>query len=131
MMKLGVALSASERERLLDYLAGSFPPQSQPDAQLLPGATQVSFREWAVATPGAFPHDPLATADGAIWYTGQRASLLGRIDTRSGAIREYPTSIKDSGPHGLTADRAGHIWFTANYAGYIGRLDPASGAVTA
>src|SRR5690242_15394811 len=33
MMKLGVALRADERERLLDYLAGSFPPQSQPDAQ--------------------------------------------------------------------------------------------------
>lgn len=131
MMKLGVALSADERARLLDYVARSFPPQSQAAAQLLPGATRVSFREWSVATPGAFPHDPLATADGAIWYTGQRASVLGRIEPRSGAIREFPTSVKDSGPHGLTADAAGNIWFTANYAGYIGRLDPGSGAITA
>lgn len=56
--------------------------------------------------------------------------MLGRIDPRSGAIREYPTSIPDSGPHGLTADAAGHVWFTANYASYIGRLDPASGQIT-
>jgi virginiamycin B lyase len=131
MMKLGVALNADEQTRLLDYLARTFPPQSQRAAQLISGATRVSFREWSVATPGAFPHDPLATADGAIWYTGQRASVLGRIDPHSGAIREFPTSIKDSGPHGLTADAAGNIWFTANFAGYIGRLDPASGAITA
>ncbi|MBV9316722.1 MAG: hypothetical protein JOZ34_04590, partial [Gammaproteobacteria bacterium] len=64
MMKLGVVLGQDEHTTLLDYLARSFPPQSQPTAQLLPGPTQVSFREWSVATPGAFPHDPLATADG-------------------------------------------------------------------
>jgi virginiamycin B lyase len=131
MKKLGVVLSSDEQAVLTDYLAGSFPPQSQPAPQLIGGATQISFREWPVATPGAFPHDPLATADGAIWYTGQRASVLGRIDPRSGASREFPTSIPDSGPHGLTADAAGHIWFTANYAGYIGRLDPQSGEITA
>jgi virginiamycin B lyase len=131
MRKLGVVLTSAEQTVLIDYLARSFPPQSQAAAQLIGGATQVSFHEWPVATPGAFPHDPLAAADGAIWYTGQRASVLGRIDPRNGASREFPTKIPDSGPHGLTADAAGYIWFTANYAGYIGRLDPQSGEITA
>jgi virginiamycin B lyase len=93
------------------------------------GDIQVSFTEWSVRTEGAFPHDPLATADGALWYTGQHASVLGRIDPKSGAIKEYPTQIPDSGPHGLAADSNGNIWFTANYRGYVGKLDPKTGAV--
>jgi virginiamycin B lyase len=130
MMQLGVTLTPQQLPVLTAYLTKSFPPQAQPAANVVPGSVHVRFQEWAVATPGAFPHDPLATADGAIWYTGQHASVLGRIDPKSGAIREYPTKVPDSGPHGLVADRAGKIWFTANYASYVGRLDPASGAVT-
>jgi virginiamycin B lyase len=131
MTRLGATVTPEQLPALTDYLARAFPERPPPAATLIPGSVRATFREWAVATPGAFPHDPLATADGAIWYTGQRASLLGRIDPESGAIREYPTSIPDSGPHGLVADTAGNIWFTANYAGYIGRLDPATGVITA
>ena len=130
MMNIGVTLTPEQLPVLTEYLARSFPPQAQPMAQVVPGTAHVTFTEWAVATPGAFPHDPLATADGAIWYTGQRASVLGRVDPKTGAIREYPTRIPNSGPHGLTADAAGNIWFTANSAGYVGRLDPRTGVVT-
>ena len=84
MTRLGVVLSADERSLLSGYLAQNFPPQPQAAAKVVAGSTSVIFHEWAVATPGAFPHDPLATADGAIWYTGQRASVLGRIDPQSG-----------------------------------------------
>src|SRR5262249_39949317 len=104
MMNIGVSLTPEQLPLLTDYLARSFPPQPQPAAKLVPGTAEVSFTEWAVATPGAFPHDPLSTADGAIWYTGQRASVLGRIDPKTGTIKEYPTTIENSGPHGLTAD---------------------------
>lgn len=130
MIKLGATVSPAQIPVLTDYLARTYPPQAEPGAVLVGGNTQVSFHEWAVQTPGAFPHDPLATADGSIWYTGQHASVLGRIDPRSGSIREYKTTIPDSGPHGLTADSQGNIWFTANYAGYIGKLDPQSGLIT-
>jgi len=72
MVKLGVVLTPDERPQLADYLARSFPPQPRAAARVVAGSTQVSFREWSVATPGAFPHDPLATADGAIWYRSAR-----------------------------------------------------------
>jgi len=39
---------------------------------------RVAFKEWRVPTPGSHPHDPLATSDGAIWYTGQLASRTCR-----------------------------------------------------
>lgn len=131
MIKLGATVGPSDVPALTDYLATTFPPKPQAAAVLPGGNVHVSFREWAVQTPGAFPHDPLATPDGAIWYTGQHSSLLGRIDSKTGAIKEYPTAIPDSGPHGLTADSEGNIWFTANYAGYVGKLDPKSGSITA
>ena len=92
--------------------------------------TNVFFTEWTVPTKGSHPHDPLAAADGTIWYTGQMASVLGRLNPRTGAFHEYRTKTPDSGPHGLAADREGNIWFTGNFAGYIGELDPKTGAVT-
>jgi virginiamycin B lyase len=130
MQKIGATLTPDEVPVLTDYLVRNFPPQPQPEARVIPGGVRVRFQEWTVAPADAFPHDPLATADGALWYTGQHASVLGRIDPATGAIRDYPTKIADSGPHGLVADGAGNIWFTANYAAYIGKLDPASGAIT-
>jgi len=92
--------------------------------------TDVSFKEWTVPTKGSHPHDPLATADGTIWYTGQMTSVLGRLNPRTGAFREYRTKTPESGPHGLAADQEGDIWFTGNFAGYIGKLEPNTGAVT-
>ena len=85
--------------------------------------TNVFFTEWMVPTKGSHPHDPLAAADGTIWYTGQMASVLGRLNPRTGAFREYRTKTSDSGPHGLAADQEGDIWFTGNFAGYIGKLE--------
>jgi virginiamycin B lyase len=130
MMNIGATLKPEQVPVLTGYLAQNFPEKPRVAPTLVPGSVQVSFSEWAVATRGAFPHDPLATADGAVWYTGQHASLLGRIDPKSGAIKEYRTRIPDSGPHGLTADAAGNIWFTANYAAYVGKLDPRTGTIT-
>ncbi|MGA8170201.1 MAG: hypothetical protein WB816_05130 [Methylocystis sp.] len=94
-------------------------------------ATRVEIREWPTPTRGTHPHDPLATSDGAIWYTGQKANLLGRLDPATGKVREFPLKEADSGPHGLVADKAGAIWFTAQAKGYIGKLDPASGEARA
>ena len=131
MINIGSDLPKSDVVPLTDYLAKNFPRIPPAPARIIPGQAHVSFQEWAVATEGAFPHDPLATRDGAVWYAGQKGSLLGRIDPATSAIKEYRTTIPDSGPHGLTADVAGNIWFTANYAGYIGKLDPKTGVVTA
>jgi virginiamycin B lyase len=71
----------------------------------------------------------MAARDGSIWFTGQLAGVLGRIDPATGEIREFPLKTPHPGPHGLAEDRDGRIWFTANNAGYIGRLDPKTGDV--
>src|SRR5579863_4462215 len=130
MMDMGVVLQPGDIPVLTNYLARSFPEKTAAAARLIPGSVQVSIKEWDVATPGAFPHDPLATADGALWYTGQRASVLGRLDPKTGVIKEFATRVPHSGPHGLTEDADGNIWFTANSAAYVGKLNPRTGEIT-
>jgi virginiamycin B lyase len=124
-----VALPKDQSDVVVDYLAKNFPEQPRPRAVVIPGPVKVTFKEWNLPTLGSRPHDPLATADGSIWYTGMFSNVLGRIDPKTGKIKEFPIDIPQSGPHGLTADAEGRIWFTANSKGYIGRLDPATGRI--
>jgi len=129
MVNLGLKLSADESSTVVDYLAKNFPEKTGPKPALVPGNVRVTIREWVVPKPGSRPHDPLATPDGSIWYSGQFANELGRLDPKTGVFKEYPLP-EGSGPHGLVADKDGNIWYTANFKAYIGKLDPKSGKVT-
>jgi len=96
---------------------------------LLAFAAFVQIEEWDVPTANSFPHDPAVAPDGSLWFTGMQSNTLGRLDPKTGKMREYPLNIPSSGPHGLVADLEGNIWFTANFKGYIGKLDPRTGKV--
>src|SRR5207237_1333 len=113
-----VDLPKNDMEVITTYLAAHFPEKPKPAAMMIPGSADVSFKEWPLPTKGSRPHDPLATPDGGLWYTGMFANKLGRVDTKTGQITEYPLPIEGSGPHGLVADKSGNIMFTANSKGY-------------
>ena len=49
---------------------------------------KVTIREWAVPGKGAHPHDPAVGPDGALWFTEQMANKLGRLDPKTGEIKE-------------------------------------------
>jgi virginiamycin B lyase len=125
-----VAVPRKQAAVLADYLAESFQVKPRPAAVLIPRSTTVSIREWVVPSLGSRPHDPFAAADGSIWWTGQWANVLGRLDPKTGAMREYPLKTPESGPHGLVADRTGNIWYTGIAKGHVGKLDPSTGEVT-
>ena len=112
------------------YLAKNYPPKPRIAPVLIPGSASVTIKEWLVPTLGSRPHDPLATDDGAIWWTGQFANVLGRLDPKTGVMKEFPLKTAKSGPHGLTADKDGNIWYTGNGAALVGKLDPKTGQVT-
>jgi virginiamycin B lyase len=91
---------------------------------------EVQFTDWTAPTANAHPHDPAFAPDGtSLWYTGQQAHNLGRVDMNTGQVREFALPGQH-GPHGLVADRDGNIWYTGNAAGLIGKLDPKTGRVT-
>jgi virginiamycin B lyase len=127
MISVGAPVPPDQVSTVQEYLTKNFPEGNVPRAVIIPGDVKISFKEWTVPTRGSRPHDPLSTADGMIWYSGQYAGLVGRINPKTGDIKEFHPPIANSGPHGIIADKDGKIWFTANFKGYIGKLDPANG----
>ena len=114
---------------LANYLATNFPEKPIPAGINRPGPASVSISEWIVPTLGSRPHDPHAAEDGSLWWTGQWANVLGRLDVETGEMREFPLP-NGAGPHGLAEDLEGNIWYTGNWNGNMGKLDPNTGEVT-
>jgi virginiamycin B lyase len=130
MTNHGVPVAPDQVGPMTDYLAKTYPVKGRPDAVIVPGPVKVSMKAWQAATPGARPHDPMAAKDGSLWYTGQMANVLGRVDPKTGKVKEYPLKTAHSGPHGLVEDRSGNVWYTGNTGSLIGKLNPKTGEVT-
>ena len=130
MQNMAAPVAPEDWPAVVTYLTKNFPERPRPPAAVVAGPVQASIKLWDVPTIGSRPHDPLATKDGAIWWSGQLSNKLGRIDPKTGAIREYTLKSAHSGPHGLVEDKDGNIWFTGNVGGFIGKLDPKTGITT-
>ena len=129
MANQGAPIRQDQLPAMKAYLAKTYPVKSRPAAVIVPGPMKISMQAWQAATPGARPHDPLAARDGSLWYSGQMANVLGRVDPKSGKVKEYPLKTAHSGPHGLVEDAQGNIWYTGNTGSLIGKLDPKTGEV--
>jgi virginiamycin B lyase len=130
MQNFDTPVPATEWGAMQDYLIKNFPERTRPPAVIVDGPAKVNIRLWDVPTQGSRPHDPVAAKDGSIWWTGQLANKLGRIDPKTNTIREYTLKSPHSGPHGLAEDKDGNIWFTGNAIAAIGKLDPKTGITT-
>ena len=120
----------AEVAAMMSYLTKAYPDKGKADAKVVKGPVKVSMKIWKAPTPGSRPHDPLAAHDGSLWYSGQMANVLGRVDPKTGKIKEYHLKTPHSGPHGLMEDKDGNIWYTGNTGNLIGKLDPKTGADT-
>src|SRR6266550_3547796 len=130
MQNVQAPIRAEEWGAMTDYLIHNFPERQRPPAAVIDGPVKADIELWDVPTMGSRPHDPLAARDGSIWWTGQLANKLGRLDPKTGAIRGYTLKSPFTGPPGLAEDKDGNIWFTGNSSGLIGKLDPKKGDVT-
>ena len=129
MLNIGVPVPPDQVSVVTDYLIKNFPEKPAPAPVIIPGTAKVTIKEWKVPTPGSRPHDPMAGKDGSLWYSGQFANVLGRLDPKTGVIKEYKLP-PNSGPHGIISGPDGNVWYTANFGAYIGRFDPKTGDVT-
>lgn len=118
-----------ELGQITGYLATHFPPRPDRAPTLVEGELTIAFEEWVAPTPGQRTRDPAEAPDGSIWWTGQWADLVGRLDPATGEMREYPLPA-GARAHTVFADPQGRIWYTGNGNGTMGWLDPESGAVT-
>jgi virginiamycin B lyase len=93
-------------------------------ALVLPGSRAVAAKVQYFAVPkGDHPHDVAPAPDGTVWYTGQRAGVLGRLDPRTGAIDRIPLG-EGSAPHGVIVGHDGAAWVTDGGLNAIVRVDP-------
>lgn len=130
MQNQGLNLTPEQLAAAREYLIATYPEKTKPDAKLVDGPIKVNMQVWQVPTPGSRPHDPLGAADGSIWYTGQMANVLGRVNPVTGEIKEFPLKTPHSGPHGLMEDKQGNIWYTGNTGSLMGKLNPKTGVNT-
>lgn len=88
-----------------------------------------TFKEWDLP-PKHHPHGLLVDRQGIVWTTGNGNGTIGRLDPKTGAMREFATSSDGSGPHTLVISDDGRtIWFTLQSGNRIGQLDTASGRI--
>jgi len=78
---------------------------------------------------GDRPHDVAPAPDGTVWYTGQRAGVLGRLDPKTGDVKRVPLG-KGSAPHGVVIGPDGAAWVADSGLNAIVRVDPKTQAVS-
>ena len=90
-------------------------------------ATRVIYTEYDLPRETISPHDVIVDAQGIAWYSSFGEQNLGRLDPRSGAVREFSLEIfKEGFPTGLLGlrtDREGHLWVGNMYQASIARFD--------
>lgn len=80
-----------------------------------------TITEYTIPTSSSNPTGIALGPDGALWFTEQSASKIGRIST-SGAFTEYATTTANAGPTGIVAGPDGNLWFTETAANQIGKI---------
>ena len=63
----------------------------------------------------------VVAADGAVWFTEYYDGRIGRLDPRTGAIREFPLPF-NTGPWALIRGPRGSFWFTERDSNAIGSI---------
>ena len=66
--------------------------------------------------------------DGFVWYAGNRAMHIGRLDPEMGDIEKYMMPTPDArDPHTLIFDQNGDIWFSVQGGSFVGKLGTRTG----
>ena len=120
---------AEMQDSITQYLATHFPPNNRRAPKLVAGSERVVFKEWQTPTLGSRSRDPIQAADGTIWYAGQWTDLIGRINPKTGEIKEYRLPAKAK-PHTVTLDARGNVWYMGNGNATIGYFDPRTEKIT-
>ena len=117
------------QDKILDYLASTFPPSTNRASTQVRGPLTLRFEEWQVPTLGQRSRDPVEAPDGSIWWVGQWRDILGRLNPQTGEMEEFrlPAGAK---PHSVSIGPNGMAWYTGNRNATIGRFDPATKTIT-
>jgi virginiamycin B lyase len=88
-----------------------------------PGAAWAQDVSYYDVPKGDGPHDVAPAPDGTVWYTGQRAGVLGRLDPKTGKVDRIKLG-EESAPHGVVVGSDGAVWVADGGLNAILRVDP-------
>lgn len=131
----GFGLNAEEQSILLKFLQRVRGPDAEwPPMKAYPrpqgATTRVVVTEYELPHFDARPHDVVGDAQGNIWFTSNRNPYIGKLDPRTGVVKEYAVPItpgKHTGSHWMDIAKDGTIFFTESWSNNLVRLDPHSG----
>ena len=89
----------------------------------------VPMKEWTVPWEKSRPRDPIADAQGRVWFVGQAGNYVAWLDPSTGKFRRFEID-EGTHPHNVVIDKRGSAYYAGNRNGMIGRIDPATGKIT-
>ena len=96
-------------------------------------ATHVVYTEYDLPRKTIQPHDVIVDEGGIAWYSNFGEQFIGRLDTKTGAHKEYALPLLKPGfPLGalsIRADRDGYFWLGNMYQGALVRFDPRTATI--
>jgi virginiamycin B lyase len=101
------------------------------ELQILPRpkgrATRVVITEYDLPRKTIAPHDVRTDAQGQVWYSNFVENVLGELDPKTGAHREYTVPVQKPGsPTGaldLEADGDGNLWLAMMFQTGVAKFD--------
>src|SRR3954469_18073502 len=90
-------------------------------------ATRVIYTEYDLPRDTISPHDVIVDAEGIAWYSSFGEQNLGRLDPKTGNVKEFPIETTKpgfpTGLLGLRSDREGNLWLGNMYQAKIVKFD--------
>ncbi|MGO2013120.1 MAG: Vgb family protein [Pseudoalteromonas sp.] len=112
-------------EQLSGYLADNYPVNTKRESKVVDGDIKLHFKYWQVPTLGQRARDPVQGKNGIIWWVGQWGNILGRLNPKTGEMKEY-TLPSGTFAHSVSLDKNQTPWFLGNKNGTVGYLDLAT-----
>ncbi len=119
--------------RLVHWLATVRGPESKdPPFVTLPRPqgrqTRVIITEYELPRLEIATHDVVADTKGNIWYSPHRSSYIGRLDPKTGEVKQFHIPRESAGilpgTHWIHVDQNDVVWGTENWGHNIYRFDP-------
>jgi virginiamycin B lyase len=133
LMRPAGRFNDEDESRLVHWLATVRGPDSEdPLFVTLPRPqgrqTKVVITEYELPRLELATHDVSGDAQGNIWYSTHRSSYVGRLDPKTGIVKEFHVPEVEPGAlpgtHWIHVDPNGIVWGSENWAHNIWRLDP-------
>jgi virginiamycin B lyase len=97
-------------------------------------STRVVITEYDLPRSGIMPSFVVMDKDGQIWYADFLAPIVGRLDPKTGKVKEWPLPLVkpgfEPGSLCLKLDAKGTVWIARSFQGAVASFDPKTEKVT-